>query len=80
MSAKSRSVSLISRSRSANQSSIMNSGTSYSLGNCRLNWDSDLTSNKESGRDRNENSASSSQVRHRDDNPAPSVEKDRDER
>ena len=41
----------------------------------RLGWNSCLTSPEKSGRDRNENSASSSPVWHRDDNPFPSTER-----
>ena len=48
---------------------MLESGTPYSPGNCRLGWNSDLTSTEKSGRDRNDNAASSSQVLHRDDNP-----------
>ena len=73
--AKSRPVSLISRSSSANQSPMLDLGISYGLVKCRLGWNSDLTSTKKSGRDRNENSASSSQVWHRDDNPFPRTER-----
>ena len=54
---------------------MLDSGTSYSPGNYRFGWDSDLTSIEKSGRDRRENSASSSQVWHRDDNPFPSTER-----
>ena len=67
--AKSRSVRLNSSSLSANQSPILDSDTSHSPGNCRLGWNSDLTSSEKSRRDRSENPASSSQVWHRDDNP-----------
>ena len=42
--AKSRPVSVISRSLSANQSPMLDSGTSYSSGKCRLGWNSDFTS------------------------------------
>ena len=70
--AKSRPVSLISRSFCANQSSMLDSGTSE---NCRLSWNSDLTSTEKLGRDRSENSASSFQVWHRGDNPIPSTER-----
>ena len=65
---KSRPVSLISRSLSANQSPMLDSGTSYSPENCRLGWNSVLTFTEKSGRDISENSASSSQEWHRDDN------------
>ena len=75
MVAKSRPVSLISRCLSANQSPMLDSGTSYSPGNGRLGWSSDFTNTEKSGRDRNENSASSSQVWHRDDNLPPSTER-----
>ena len=51
------------------QSPMLDPGTSYSPGTCRLAWNSSLASTKKSGRDRNEHSASSSQVWHRDDNP-----------
>ena len=67
--AQSRPVRLISRSLSANQSPMLDSGTPYSPVN------SDLTSAERSGRDRNENSASTSQVWHKDDNPLPSTER-----
>ena len=73
--AKRRQVSLISRSLSANQSPKLGSGTSCSQGNCRFGWNSDLTSTEKSGRDRNVNSALSSHVWHRDDNPVPSTER-----
>ena len=62
--AKSRPVSLISRSLSANQSAMLDSGTLHSSG-----WIFDLTSTEKSGRDSTENSASSSQVWHRGDYP-----------
>ena len=71
--AKSRPVSLISRSLSANQSPMLSA--SYCPRNCRLGWNSDLLSTEKSGRDRSENSASSSQVWHRDHNPFPSTER-----
>ena len=58
-----------SRSLSANGSPMLDSGTSHSTRNCRLGWNSDLTSTEKPGRDRNENSASGSRVWHRDDNP-----------
>ena len=54
---------------------MLDSGTSCSPVNCGLSWNSDLTSTETSGRDRNENSASSSQVRRRDDNLFPSTKK-----
>ena len=72
---KSRPVSLISRRLRTNQSPMLDSGTSYSTGNCRLGWNSELASTEKSGRDSNENSASSSQVWHRDDKPFPSGER-----
>ena len=73
--AKSRPVSWVSRSLSANQSPLLDSGKTYSPVNCRLGWNSDLTSTEKSVRDRSENSASSSQVWHRDDNPFPTTMK-----
>ena len=73
--AKSRLVSLISRSVSAYQSPMLDSGVSFSFGNYRFGWHSDLTSAERSVRDRVENSASSSQVWHRDDNLFPSTER-----
>ena len=73
--AKSRPVSLILRSLSADQPPMLDSGTSYSLESCRLGWNSDLTGPEKSGRERSENSASSSQVWHRDDNPFTSTER-----
>ena len=60
--AKSKPVSLMPRRLSANQSLTLDSGISY-------------TSTQKSGRERNENSASSSQVWHRDDNLFPSTER-----
>ena len=77
--AQSRPVSLISRSLSANQCPMLDSGTSYSQENRRLGWNYDLTSTGKSWQDRNKNSASSSQVWHRDDNPF-QVPRDRCER
>ena len=73
--AKSKPVSLISRSLSGNQSPMLHPGLSYSPGNYRLGGSSDLTSTETSGRDRIENSASHSQVWHREDNPFPSTER-----
>ena len=73
--AKPRPVSLRSRSLSANQSPMLDSGASYSPRKCRLGWNSDLTSTEKSGRDSSENSASSSQVWHRDDKLFPSTER-----
>ena len=74
--AKSRPVSLISRSFELRINlPMLDSGTSYSPGNCRLGWNSDLTSTEKSGRDRSESSASSSHVSNRDDNPFPSTER-----
>ena len=73
--AKSRPVSLISRSSSANLSPMSDLGTSYGVRKCRLGWNFDLTSTKKSRRDRNEKSASSSQVWHRDDNLFPRTER-----
>ena len=66
--AKSKPASLTSRSLSANQTPTVGLRyviQSYSLENYRLVWNSDFTSTEKSGRDRNENSASSSQVWHR---------------
>ena len=51
-------MSLISRTLSANQSPMLDSGTSYSPENHRLGWDSDLTSVERSVRDRVEKSSS----------------------
>ena len=62
MLAKSKPVSLMPRRLSANQSLTLDSGVS-------------CTSTQKSGRERNENSASSSQVWHRDDNLFPSTER-----
>ena len=46
-------------------------GNTYSQGNYGMpSWDSDLTSTEKLERDRNENSASSSQVWHRNENPS----------
>ena len=70
-----RPVSLISRSLSANQSPMLDSGTSCSQENRRLGWNYDLTSTGTSVRDRNENAASSSQMWHRYDNLCPSTER-----
>ena len=58
--AKSRPVSLISRSLSAYQSPTLDSGTSYSPEKCRLGWNSDLTSTEKSGRATKENDNESS--------------------
>ena len=66
--AKSEPLSFISRSLSANQSLVLDTGTSYSPGNYSVGWNSDLTSAGKSVRDRGENSSSSSQVWHRCDN------------
>ena len=73
--AKSRPVSLISRSLSANQSPMLDSGTSCSPGDYRFGWSSDPTSAERSVRDRVENSASRTQEWHRDDDPFSSTER-----
>ena len=73
--AKLKPMSLVSKRVSANQSPTLDSCTSYSLENCRLCWNSDLTSTEKSGRDRNEKSASSSEVWHKNVNPFPSAER-----
>ena len=48
MAAKSRPVRLISRSLSASQSHMLDSGRSCSPKNCRLDWNYDLTSTEKS--------------------------------
>ena len=63
------------QSLSASQSPTLDSGTSYSPVNDRMDWNSDLTSAEKSVRDRVENSSSSSQVWHKGDNPFPSTER-----
>ena len=65
MVAKSRPVSLTSRSLSANQLPMLESGYHTAPGNCRLGWNFDLTCTERSGRDKIENAASSSQVWHK---------------
>ena len=52
---------------------MLGSGTSCSPGDYGFGWNSDPTSTERSVQDSVENSASSSQVWHRDDNPFPST-------
>ena len=78
MLAKSKPVKLVSKRLNVNQSPMLDSGMSYTSGNYGMpTWNSDLTSTDKSGRDRNENSASSSQVWHQNGNPRSSTEKSR---
>ena len=67
--AKSKPVSLVSRTLSAKQSASLDSGASYGPGSQGLGRNSVFTSAEKSVRDTVENSSSTSQVLHRGENP-----------